>query len=50
MIRTLTWWAKKNVSLKVHTTGSFVVQGDLSIEGYVRVLDHFNVLEGAVPH
>jgi hypothetical protein len=45
-----TWWTEKNVSLKVHTANSFFVHGDYGIEVYVQVLDHADVLKGAVPH
>lgn len=38
------------MSLKVHTASSFFVHGDYGIEVYVRVLDHADVLKGAVPH
>jgi hypothetical protein len=45
-----TWWAKENASLEVHKAGSFAVHGDFGVEVYVWVLDHVDVLKGAVPH
>ncbi len=50
MMGVFTWWTKKNTSLKVHATSSFFVESDFGIEGYVLVLDHLDILEGAVPH
>jgi hypothetical protein len=38
------------VSLKVHKASPFAVHGDCGIEVYVWVLDHTDVLKGAMPH